>query len=363
MISGDRSVASGKASAFTSMLTEFALHFERIDIVCPRSSTRVSTSPPLPANVFVHPSPYCLLFQPLWILQKGRVILSSRSSQTVMTVHEYPPFYNGIGARLLRCFSPIHTTLEIHHLVGFPKPASVSEWIGALLTRWFLPWHATAFDAIRVVNATVEKQLIDWGVPPATVHRVPSFYLDRALYSSSNNGEKKYDVVFSARLVANKGLFFLLDLLAQCPDVTCLITGDGPLRLPAEKRAKDLGIASRITFTGWLPDAASVCDAMRCARLFLMLSSSEGGPRSALEAMACGVPVLATRVGVMSDVIRHGENGFLTSGDAEETLCLLHEALSDHARLRAMGQKASFILDRFERKSAIRHYAEFLQLR
>ncbi len=361
MISGDRSVASGRASAFTSMLPEFATHFEHIDILCPKpSSLRSTSSITLPSNVFVHPSPYPLLFQPLWILQKGREILRGRSTQTVMTVHEYPPFYNGIGARLLRCFFSIPTTIEIHHLVGFPRPANLTERIGAFLTRFFLPSHTSSFDAIRVVNSTVQQQLIDWGVAPKKIHCVPSFYLDREICSSTKNSQKRYDLVFSARLVDNKGLLFLLDLLAKCPDTTCLITGDGPLRIPAQKRAQDLGISGRVTFTGWLPDAKAVCDAMRSARLCMMLSLSEGGPRSALEAMACGVPVLATRVGVMPDVIRHGENGFLTSGDFEETLCLLHDALSDHHRLCVMGEKASSILDRFEKKSAIKQYADFL---
>jgi glycosyltransferase involved in cell wall biosynthesis len=361
MISGDRSIASGRASAFTSMLPEFSTHFERIDIVCPKSPVRHSGSVVIPANVFVHPSPYPLLLQPLWILQKGREILRNRSSNTVMTVHEYPPFYNGIGARLLRLFFSIPTSIEIHHLVGFPHPASVVEWIGAKLTRWFLPFHAKSFDAVRVVNSTVRNQLIEWGVSHQKIHLVPSFYLDSSLCFPQSDVVKKYDIVFSARLVENKGLLFLLDLLSKFPEKNCLITGDGPMKAHAQKKALDLGIANRVTFTGWLASESAVYDAMRSARLFVMLSSSEGGPRSALEAMACGVPVFATRVGVMPDVITHGVNGWLVSGDFEETLCVLHEALADDERLALMGKEAARIAERFEKKAALRSYAEFLQ--
>ncbi len=116
-----------------------------------------------------------------------------------------------------------------------------------------------------------------------------------------------------------------------------------------------------MTFAGWLPEARDVVAALRSAKVFVMNSRSEGGTRVALEAMACGLPVVATRVGVMPDAIVDGENGVFTTGthvDVAEKLRLL---LGDAALRERLGENARRIGDRFEKKVLIERYAEFLK--
>ena len=355
MISGDRNVAAGKAGAFSETLKELHTHFERIDIICPKiSGPQVRV---VHGNVYLHPASGGLISQSSYILQKGRE-LHKTHRYDVMTVHEYPPFYNGIGARWLKKTTGIPTILEIHHVIGWPKAASFSEFIGRVLSRRFLPSHCQAFDAVRVVNGATKTLLIEWGVPDTHIHTVPSFYLDHNLIATSKNQPKTHDLVFCSRLVDNKGLLSVIDALEMLPDLTLLIVGDGPLRKKAEDRAKKFG--DRITFTGWLLSQADVLRKIASGKIFVMNSVSEGGPRSALEAMALGLPVLTTRVGVMPDIVRDGSNGIFTDGTAADIAAKAKALIADASRLQSIGQEAALVTQKFEKSAAVRAYADFL---
>ena len=358
MISGDRSVAVGKQGAFSQTLSELSKYFERIDVVCPASSDRGEKK--ISENVFVHSSSHSLWYQPFFILQKGRELFHVHH-HTVMTVHEYPPFYNGIGARLLKRRISIPAALEIHHIVGWPKASSLREWIGCILSRLLLRFHTKHFEAVRVVNGTVKAQMIAWGVPAEKISVVPSVYLDHRLIESAKNQQKKFDLVFAARLADNKGLLQTIEAVALLPHATLLVIGDGPLRKQAEKLVCSLGISSRVIFAGWLPTARDVLASIASGRLFIMNSKSEGNPRVAIEAMALGVPVLATRVGIMPDVIEDSANGVFTNGTAAGIAQKAQALLADDVKRASMGTEAAKIAGRFEKKAAIKVYADFLQ--
>ncbi|MDD5054979.1 MAG: glycosyltransferase [Candidatus Peribacteraceae bacterium] len=362
MISGDRSVLAGKRSAFAQMLEEFSKHWERIDIICPRQQLTVNNSPftQLPEKVHFHPSSRGLWYQPFWIKKKGSELIAAQHHD-VMTVHDYPPFYNGIGARMLRKICTIPAVIELHHVVGWPKPASITEWIGKWMSRIFLPSHVRHFDAVRIVSRPVGDLLRSWDIASDRLKLVPSFYLNTDVFRPDPSAEKKYDLVCCARLVANKGFGKLLRALKELPETTLLLIGDGPLRSSLESRAVSLGIANRVTSAGWLPTERDIAAGIRSARLFVMPSKSEGGPRVALEAMACGIPVLTTRVGIMPDVIEEGVNGAFTNGTEEDLRERSEALLSDAAALDAMGKKAVGIGGKFEKGKTIREYAEFLQ--
>ena len=366
MISGDRSVAAGKKGAFWYTLAALSKHFERIDVICPRIPNLASVANPdsmtFFGNVHFHPATGGLLFQPAWILKKG-MQLHALFHHRIMTVHEYPPFYNGIGARrLLRRIKGIGSVLELHHLVGYPVPASLSERIGRLLSRLYLPSEIRQFDAVRTVGKNTAERLLSWHVDKSKVFVVPSFYLDHNAFARIEQPRaKQFDVVFCARLVANKGLEGVLRAIAKIPHATLLVIGDGPERQKSVALAKQLDISERVEFRGWLDSQEDVLRALVTAKLFVMNSLSEGGPRIALEAMAAGLPVIATRVGVMEDVIEDGKNGLFTTGEPEDLAPKIDQLMRDRACRDHMGIAAKSVLDRFEREKLIAHYARFLQ--
>ncbi|MBI1934368.1 glycosyltransferase, partial [Candidatus Peregrinibacteria bacterium] len=208
MISGDRTLASGKQGAFYATLEELRKHWERIDVICPQAKIRSTKSEARNnsknskfegrkqfrsfrassvecisdfgfrisdfPNVFLHPSPHGLWYQSLWILRKGKE-LSRQRQYTVMTVHEYPPFYNGLGAWLLHRSTGIPFVSEIHHVVGYPVAADFREWIGRRMYPLYLRTLGRKAAAFRVVNSCVQKLLVQFGVRQERIHLVPSF--------------------------------------------------------------------------------------------------------------------------------------------------------------------------------------------
>ncbi len=117
-----------------------------------------------------------------------------------------------------------------------------------------------------------------------------------------------------------------------------VMVGDGPERPRARERAQELGVADRVTFLG---KHASVEELLSCADLVLLPSASESFGLAALEAMACGAPVVATRIGGLPEVIPDGEAGYLFPVGAVEEMAeagirlLTDEAL--HAGHREAG--------------------------
>ena len=370
MISGDRSVLQGRMGAFWYTLQEMRKHFDRIDIICPRvteggtgmseSGHRIPESDEGGAEIFFHPCPSSLVFQIPWIANKGQALIAEHGHD-VMTVHASPPFYNGIGAKKLHKKTGIPYATEIHHIVGWPRAANIQEMIGREMSRWYLRSVTKAAKAVRTVNDTVARQVVAFGAPKAKVNVISSFYLDKQILSNDFKPPVSYDISFCGRLVANKGLSELISALVDLPTVRLLIIGDGPERSKMERKVKDLGIANRVTFLGWLPTQEAVSGAMQTARIFVMNSKSEGGPRIALEAMACGLPIIATKVGVMPEAITDGVNGMFTTGTAADLAEKIRSLLANDDLMESMGNEAKKVLELYERSTLIKQYADFLK--
>jgi glycosyltransferase involved in cell wall biosynthesis len=125
-------------------------------------------------------------------------------------------------------------------------------------------------------------------------------------------------VLTVGRLSPEKGLDILLssfrDISADFGGkLRLIIVGDGPNRAELERLANHLGLASRVTFTGFRDDVAGFYAA---AELFVLPSHTEGAPMALLEAMAAGLPVVCSRVGGIPDIVTDGVDGVLvTPGD------------------------------------------------
>ena len=120
-----------------------------------------------------------------------------------------------------------------------------------------------------------------------------------------------------ARLAPAKNHALLLQTVARLResgrDVSLTLVGDGPLRGALEERARELGISQRVRFAGRRTDTPAF---YRDCDLFVLLSDYEGMPMSIIEAMASGLPVVATRAGGVAELVDDGVNGALVEADA-----------------------------------------------
>src|SRR5262249_30152341 len=150
-------------------------------------------------------------------------------------------------------------------------------------------------------------------------------------------------VLFVGNLVPLKAVDRLLDAWAfllrdgfAAPEDRLVIVGDGPCRGPLEARAQSL--APSVIFAGGLPHA-QIPARMSASDLLCLVSREEGTPNVVVEALASGVPVVATAVGGVPELIDDGRNGMLVSGgEAEDIARTIREALRrdwEPSRLRA----------------------------
>ena len=134
--------------------------------------------------------------------------------------------------------------------------------------------------------------------------------------------------------------------VCQQRDARLILVGDGPQRSQAEARVRQLGIENYVRFLGKVRD---FIDILRSSDLFVLPSASESFGLAALEAQACGVPVVATDVGGVSEVVTHGETGLLTPvDDAGAMTRAINELLDDAPRRSTMKRAA--------RDRALRHF-------
>ena len=122
-----------------------------------------------------------------------------------------------------------------------------------------------------------------------------------------------------------KGIDCLLEAAALLePSVQFVIVGDGPLRITLEQQAQLLGLEERVHFLGYQPDPISIIPAFDVG---VLSSYSEGFPRTVLEYMACGRPVVATSVGGVSECVVDGETGYLVEPGSPRALAEAIRAL------------------------------------
>lgn len=150
-------------------------------------------------------------------------------------------------------------------------------------------------------------------------------------------------VLCVTRLVPIKNLPMLLTAIAIArsadPRVHLVLVGEGPLQQELEQRAVQLGIHDAVRFAGYVPQAATA-DWYRTADVFALSSDFDNSPNVVLEAMASGLPVVATDVGGLRDYVTPPENGLLTpKGDASAFAAALLAILSDADRGPAIGRR------------------------
>ena len=135
---------------------------------------------------------------------------------------------------------------------------------------------------------------------------------------------------------------------------TLVMVGDGPDRDPAQREAVRLGVQRNVRFAGRVDDVA---DLLRGGDLFLLPSETESFGLAALEAMACGVPVIASRVGGLPEVVTEGESGFLADvGDVATMTDRAIEVLRDPERLEEMRRHAVRRADDFSADRIVPQY-------
>ena len=145
-------------------------------------------------------------------------------------------------------------------------------------------------------------------------------------------------------LIPIKGVTYLVNAMAEViqrhPNGLLLLVGKGDEKGEEEvklsKQVKNLGILDNVRFLGWRPDVNEI---MGCFDIFVLPSLNEGMGRVLVEAMSAGLPIVASRVGGIPDLVKDGENGLLVPpADAGALEQAISDLLSDNSRKKHMGE-------------------------
>ncbi|MGJ3238606.1 MAG: glycosyltransferase family 4 protein [Anaerolineae bacterium] len=357
MLSGDNAIARGQDGAFYQMLGHFARHWARIDILTPFAPDARPRN--IHERVFVHPAPYHRALQPLFIKQQGERLLAKRPYHLVSS-HDFGFFYNGIGAQWLLRGRDIPLVSEIHHIEGYPIASTFRERLWRASASCYIPFIARHGAHFRVVNDAIAEQLMLFGADPARIHTLYSIYLDLDAYQARSI-PKLYDVLFIARLAPNKGVHLLMDAILQVrrthPQVTLAIRGDGALRGEIERFIAEHDLQANVILLPRVSDSREMPALYQQARMLVCASTVEGNPRVTVEAMACAVPVISTRVGIMPQLIDDDTNGLLVDWSAEAIAGAILRLLGDDERRTRIGNAGRQAVQQFDAETVIKAYA------
>ncbi|WP_306391134.1 glycosyltransferase family 4 protein [Telluria beijingensis] len=220
------------------------------------------------------------------------------------------------------------------HGGGFRRYALVEA--GPLLRRWIR--HTLEASSRVIALSPGWAAMVRDCAPRARVEVLPN---PVRLAAAGAQGERGR-ILFLGRIEPAKGVDELLQACARHPALRLVLGGAGDLDW-ARRRAAELGIAGRVELPGWLDARARDAELAR-AWLFCLPSHVEGLPMAMLEAMAAGVPVVATRVGGIPEALADGLLGLLVPPrDAEALADAIGRLLADetlHARLACAARAA-----------------------
>ena len=221
-------------------------------------------------------------------------------------------------------------------------------------------------DGLTAVSNYLKDQTVrDFSVPQSRIEVIPNF-IDTEVWRPGRvpchreklapGGEKIVMHISNFRAVKRVGdvVEIFLRIQRKVP-ARLVLVGDGPDRPRVLQRAAELGLQDKVLFLG---KHASVDELLSCADLFLLPSEKESFGLAALEAMACGAPVVASSVGGLPEVIDHEETGFLFDIGAVDEMAeagvrllsddVLHGRVAEAARATAV--------ERFSARSVVPLY-------
>ncbi|MBI2683444.1 MAG: glycosyltransferase [Acidobacteriales bacterium] len=239
-------------------------------------------------------------------------------------------------------------------LAGVPVVVAVQRDLGDWW--WYTPRNRRVLRFLQrracvvIANSgAIKDQMVGEGFPDGNivlqrngvdVARFQGVKGDRASLLVGCTQEHFVAITVANMHVASKGQQFLIEALASLrerhPLLRVALVGDGPLRAGLEQTAARLGVSDRIFFLGQrggIPGLLSCCD------VGVLPSLSEGLPNSVLEYMAAGLPVIASSVGGIPEVIEPGKNGTLVPpGDVNALAQALTALVQDPAGAKRMGE-------------------------
>lgn len=260
----------------------------------------------------------------------------------ISTYTDWDPLTLGAARQVVRAVTP---SLIISH---GQRPARVFSKVAALGTVLAVCVHKPAFDVTPgthylCVGQHLAKLALERGAPADHVHFIPNAVQPPTVRAMPFSREgKSVRIVAAGRLHHKKGFDGLIHAMQRLRawdiDAVCEIAGEGPERARLEALIAELDLDPCVKLVGWQSDVSAF---LATGDIFAFPSHQEGFPLTLLEAMAVGLPVVASEIDGPTEIIKDGHNGRLAPDDDADRLAeALAELASDPAAAKALGEAA-----------------------
>jgi glycosyltransferase involved in cell wall biosynthesis len=268
-------------------------------------------------------------FAPTYAATLGRFLLRHRRTYDILQATYL--YWDAVAAALLKPL--LRSRLVVRIVMGGPG-GDIERFCGTRFwprtprfddatLRRLVALVLRRADAFIVLNAETRAELLGLGAPPEKCHVVPNgIEVERfARVATPPRPDGVRHLVCVARLTEQKGHDVLLRALpavrAAAGPIVLTLLGEGPQRASLQSLAASLGVTEAVRFGGVVPD---VIPYLAGASAFVLPSRYEGIPLALLEAMAAGVPVVASAVVGNRDVVRDGVDGILVPPEDPDAL-------------------------------------------
>ena len=257
-----------------------------------------------------------------------------RRRASVLNAHWIVP--GGLIGLVVRALTRVPVVVTVHGADAYTMRGRAGRWLKARVLRRAAAVLPVSRDIARTLQLGDDVPVLRMGVDTAAIRAAVG---DRAPVPGQ--------LVYIGRLADKKGVDVLVDAVARCEGARLDVLGDGPERAALEARAAAAGVAERVRFHGKVP-RSQVLAALARAQVVVIPSrvgadgDMEGTPVVLCEAMAAGVPVVASRVGGLAECIHDGVDGILVEpDDVDDLAAAIDEALAGGIDLDALGRAAA----------------------
>jgi glycosyltransferase involved in cell wall biosynthesis len=200
-----------------------------------------------------------------------------------------------------------------------------------------------------------------YSYPPEKIVRIRNGWDGQPHVVAYRGGRKTIVCVANFRAQKDHATLLLAfkQVLEQIPEARLLLVGDGPLKFNLIEMSKELRISNAVSFSG---PVDNVWDHLARASVFALASVYEPLGIAVLEAMAAGLPVVATDVGGIPELVRHGANGLLVSPGNPRALALaLLELLNNTVKAERLGKTAALDAAQFRTQKMLEEYFDLYE--
>ena len=264
-----------------------------------------------------------------------RQLLKQRNNYDIIHAHSHLFFSTNMCA-LLRKLGSSPLVITNHGLVSQTAPS----WIQKIYTPTIAKWTFKAADGIICYTESEKSKLVELGITPDKISVIHNG-IDASLFVPAEKKETTGQILWIGRFAPGKGVDYLIEgfncLLQNHPDVILLmIGGNGPHKEKYVQKIHELGLSDNVVFRDFVPNS-EIPKIYQDSDVFVLPSINEGIPRTILEAMSSGIPVVCTELPQLVDIV-NGCGILVPLRDSQAISDAISTILSDKSFAHELGQ-------------------------